>query len=61
MKAFILGKFAFVWMPALDFEQGVYEYQVFPTLIYTNDKGRQFKSLTVHWLRWAFISVIKTV
>jgi hypothetical protein len=61
MKAFILGKFAFVWMPTLDFEQGVYEYLVFPALIYTNDKSKKFKSLTIHWLRWAFISVIKTV
>jgi len=61
MKAFTIGKFAFVWMPALDFEQGVYEYHVLPTFIYTNNKSKQYKSLSFHWLRWAIISVIKTV
>jgi len=61
MKAYILGKFAFVWRPSLEIEQGVYEYYIFPTLIFVNNKGKKFKSLTIHWLRFALISIIKTV
>ena len=61
MKAFILGNFAFVWRPELEFEKGVYEYYVFPTLLFTHNKEKKYKSLTLHILRWAIISIIKTV
>ena len=61
MKALIMGKFALVWLPSLEIEQGVYEYYVLPTLLFTNNKSKSFRSLTLHWLKWAVISVIKTV
>lgn len=61
MKAFILGKFAIVLSPALEIEQGVYEYHIFPTLIFVNNKEKKFKSLTLHWLKFALITIIKTV
>lgn len=61
MKAYILGDFAFVWRPNLEFEQGVYEYYILPALLYTHNKEKKYKSLTLHWGKWAIISVIKTV
>lgn len=61
MKAFILGKYAFVWLPTLEIEQGVYEYYIFPALLYTFNKEKKYSSLILHWLKWAVISVIKTV
>jgi len=61
MKAFIIKKFAFVWRPAIKFDQGIYEYYIFPTLQYTNNKEKKFKCLTVFWWSWAIISIIKTV
>jgi len=61
MKALYLGKFALVFMPIVEFEQGVYEYYVTPTLLFTHDKEKKYKSMTLHWWKWALISVIKTV
>jgi len=61
MKAFIWGNFAFVWRPNLEFEQGIYEYYIFPTLLFIYNKEKKYKSLTFHWLKWAVISIIKTV
>ena len=61
MKAYIWGDTAFVWMPTIDYEKGVYEYYIFPTLLYTNNKEKKYKSLTLHWWNWAIISAIKTV
>lgn len=61
MKAFIIGKFALVWFPELEFEKGIYEYYVYPTLLFTHNKEKKYKSLTLHIFRWAIISIIKTV
>jgi len=61
MKAFILGNYAFVWRPTVDFEKGVYEYYIFPTLLFTNNKEKKYKSLTLYIYKWALISIIKTV
>lgn len=61
MKALYLGKFALVFMPTVEFEQGVYEYYILPTCLFTINKEKKYKSLTLHWGKWALISVIKTV
>lgn len=61
MKAFYIKKCAFVWLPAINIEQGVYEYYILPTCIFTVNKEKKFKSLTLYWFRFAVISIIKTV
>lgn len=61
MKALYRGNYAFVWRPTIDFEQGVYEYYIFPTVLYTDNKSKKYEALTLYWLHWAVISIIKTV
>lgn len=61
MNAYIIDNYAFVWLPPVDYEQGVYEYYIFPTVIYTDNKEKKYKSLTLYFWKWAIISIIKTV
>lgn len=61
MNAKIVGNFAVVWLPTVDFEKGVYEYYILPTFIFTNNKEKKYRAITLHWWKWALISVIKTV
>ena len=61
MKAIYFKKYALVWLPAIDFTPGIYEYYFLPTIVYINDHNKKFKSFSLYIWKWPIISIIKTV
>lgn len=62
MKAFILKKFAIIFLPTTKYEQGVYEFPILPiSIMFKLDKPNKYWSITVYVFHFPLITIIKTI